>query len=111
MRYEGSVELEKAQVCTCVDGVLVVHAELNLVDGVLVVPKHRPLFFMASVRADVKFFLRAAEQTDAGPVPRRGDVDHQELAGAAEAAYLSRSSHGIAEQVVSTKLCEQRLKI
>ena len=44
---------------------------------------------------------RAAEQADAGPVknnarpaPRRGDVDHQELARAAEAAYLSRSSHG-----------------
>ena len=38
--------------------------------------------------------LQCAEQADAGPVPRRGGLDHQELAGAVEAAHLSRSSHG-----------------
>jgi len=33
--------------------------------------------------------------TRAQYLDERGDLDHQELAGAAEAAYLSRSSHGL----------------
>ena len=32
--------------------------------------------------------------TRAQYLDERGDLDHQELAGAAEAAHLSRSSHG-----------------